>query len=385
MHAAEARTKADPNATACRYASNRPYDQERSFITLNARSYKISGRQLPRAASRPIDIVHPRPTFIAMRPSSSTRKVERSGERSPSRESRGERSTHSDGDNGDTPENGAVASVISNESPGESNQSTLGTDESMPDATHETRPPPPGQSHERRRDPLLAAICHDLRAPLAAVTMGANFVLQTMPESDEAVRSRRVLQAILRSCKQMERLVRDFGDLSEIESHSLELRLEEHDAGKLLEMAAEAARASATDRKVTITTMLDDGPSIFCCDRDRLLRALGHVLDNAVRFSPEGGAVMVSMSIEEREVYFRVTDHGPGLSDETRSHLFDRSWHAKRAGRVGSGLGLAIVQGVLEAHGGRVEVESIPNDRTTFALILPRGVSVGPLAAAMER
>src|SRR5262249_35110372 len=77
---------------------------------------------------------------------------------------------------------------------------------------------------EAARDPLLAAICHDLRAPLAAVTMGANFVLQTVPEEDPASgRSRRVLQAILRSCKQMERIVRDFGDLSEIEGHALAL------------------------------------------------------------------------------------------------------------------------------------------------------------------
>src|SRR6185369_9247371 len=110
------------------------------------------------------------------------------------------------------------------------------------------RNPMPSEEHQKddpreslRDDSLLASICHDLRAPLAAVTMGANFVLQTTPEGEDG-RSRRVLQAILRSCKQMERIVRDFGDLSEIEGDAVYLRLGVHDPGEMLEIAAEAAR-----------------------------------------------------------------------------------------------------------------------------------------------
>ena len=82
----------------------------------------------------------------------------------------------------------------------------------------------PDKEKPKARDQLLAAICHDLRAPLAAVTMGANFVLSTTPEETANTRSRRVLQAMLRSCRQMERLVRDFGDLSEIEANAEKIR-----------------------------------------------------------------------------------------------------------------------------------------------------------------
>ncbi len=225
---------------------------------------------------------------------------------------------------------------------------------------------------ERGRDPLLAAICHDLRAPLAAVTMGANFVLQTTPEDEASGRSRRVLQAILRSCKQMERLVRDFGDLSEIEGDAVELRLGVHDAGLMLEMAVESARQNAHARNIEISLSRSDAPPLVRCDRDRVLRALGHVLDNAVRFSPDGGRIETSVDEVDGKVRFVVTDHGPGLSEETLANLYDRMWHGRRADRVGAGLGLAIVRGFVEAHGGSIDVDSKPSIATTFTLMLPK-------------
>lgn len=224
---------------------------------------------------------------------------------------------------------------------------------------------------ERAKDPLLAAICHDLRAPLAAVTMGANFVLQTTPEDEASGRSRRVLQAILRSCKQMERLVRDFGDLSEIESDALELRMGIHDSGQMLEMAAEAARQNALARNIEIGVRRAEPPPLLRCDRERMLRAIAHVLDNAVRFSPDGGSVSLTEEVRDGDVRISVSDQGPGLSEETLANLYDRTWHAKRAERVGAGLGLAIVKGFLRAHGGRIEIATTPG-ATTFTLVLPR-------------
>ena len=186
------------------------------------------------------------------------------------------------------------------------------------------------------KDPLLAAICHDLRAPIAAVTMGANYVLQTTPENEASGRSRRVLQAILRSCKQMERIVRDFGDLSEIESKALELRLAVQEAGELAAIAAEAARESAAAKNVDVTVAPPETPLLVRCDRERMLRALSHLLDNAIRFAPPNTTVSLAVYDEGAEARFSVTDRGPGLDAETRENLYDRTWHAKRAERVGS-------------------------------------------------
>jgi len=221
------------------------------------------------------------------------------------------------------------------------------------------------------KDPLLAAICHDLRAPLAAVTMGANFVLQTTPRDDASARSVKILEAVLRSCSQMERLIRNLGDLSEIEAGGVTLRVGLHDAGAMLDLTAESFAEAAQARSVVIEVRAPRVPITASCDRERLLRALGHVTDNAVRHAPEGSTVTLSVARGDDDVAFTVTDRGDGLTAELRGHIFDRQWHARRANRAGAGCGLAIARGFLEAHRGGVIVAPDAGGPTTFTLRLP--------------
>jgi len=243
-------------------------------------------------------------------------------------------------------------------------------DANGPNANQEVTLPPSQQ--KRGRDPLLSAICHDLRAPLAAVTMGANFVLQTTQRDDANARSVKILEAMLRSCTQMERLIRNFADLSEIEADSVALRLGLHDAGEMLEIAAEATAEAAVGRSVAIELRKPEGPLTMTTDRDRMLRAVGHVVENAVKLAPAGSTVTLSVSLQGDDVCFAVTDRGPGLTPPVRRNLYDRHWHAKRANRVGAGFGLAIARGFVHAHGGRLTVESRPNVETTFTLCVPK-------------
>lgn len=233
---------------------------------------------------------------------------------------------------------------------------------------------------EEGHDPLLAAVCHDLRAPLAAVMMGAGFVLRTTPEGD--TRARRVLEAMLRSCHQMERLVRDFADLSEIEQGSITLQLGTHDAAELLELAAQAVRPRAAARDVAVDLERPAAPVMLRCDRERVARALEHVLDNAARVAPDGSTVRASVRREGGEVVFQIVDTGPGLSRETMAHLYDRAWHASRPSRSGSGLGLAIVRGFVLAHDGCVDVDSEPGEGAAFSLAFP---AAGPPPSADAR
>ncbi len=221
------------------------------------------------------------------------------------------------------------------------------------------------------RDPLLAAICHDLRAPLAAVTMGANFVLQTLSDDEANARSRKILEAMLRSCTQMERLVRNFADLSEIEGGSVHLRVGMHDAGEMLEIAAEAAGEAARARSLMIEVDKPAQNVVVRCDRERLLRAINHVLENAVKFAPEGSTITLTVGVRDDDVAFGIVDRGPGLSAQVKRNLFDRQFHAKRANRVGAGFGLAIARGFAIAHGGKLTVESRPGT-TTFCITIPK-------------
>jgi signal transduction histidine kinase len=207
--------------------------------------------------------------------------------------------------------------------------------------------------------------------------MGTNFVLQTTPRDDANARSVKILEAMLRSCSQMERLIRNFADLAEIEGDAVALRLGLHDAAEMLELVAEASSETARARAVSLALLKPEQPITFCCDRDRLLRAIGHIVENAVKHAPEGSTVTLSVALRDDLVSFTVVDRGPGLSPQVRKNLYDRHWHAKRANRVGAGFGLAIARGVLAAHQGKMAVESRPNEATTFTLYAPRG---GPQA-----
>lgn len=234
------------------------------------------------------------------------------------------------------------------------------------ETAEQPKPKPPG------RDPLLSAICHDLRAPLAAVTMGANFVLQTLDDGDADARPRKILEAMLRSCAQMERLVRNFADLSEIEGNAVHLRTGTHDAGEMLELAAQAAEDGARARSITIELDRPTTNLHVVCDRERLLRSLHHLIDNAVKHAPEASTITLSVSMRGDDVVFSVLDRGEGLSPQTRRNLFDRHWHAKRANRVGAGFGLAIARGFAQAHRGKLAVDSRPG-QTTFSIAIPKG------------
>jgi signal transduction histidine kinase len=215
--------------------------------------------------------------------------------------------------------------------------------------------------------------------------MGANFVLQTTPNDEQNARSRRILEAMLRSCAQMERLVRNFADLSEIEGGAVNLRLGLHDVGEMLDIAAEAARESARLRSVEIVVNKPDQRVAMCCDRDRVVRALGHLVDNAVKAAPEGSAVTLALTERGEDVELSVTDHGAGLAPQVRRNLFDREWHAKRANRVGAGFGLAIARGFAIAHGGKLHVDSRAS-ATSFTLVLPKaGPAEAVPAAARSR
>ena len=222
------------------------------------------------------------------------------------------------------------------------------------------------------KDPLLSAICHDLRAPLAAVTMGANFVLQTTLKEDANARSVKILEAMLRSCTQMERLIRNLSEVAEIEGAGVILRVAQHDAAELVDTTADSVSEAASARSVTIEVQKPEAPIPLGCDRERLLRALGQITENAVRHAPASSTVTLAVRLQGENVEIAVTDRGPGLAPELRDHLYDRRWHARRSNRSGPGNGLAIARGYVEAHHGEVRVASPPEGPTTFTLVVPR-------------
>jgi signal transduction histidine kinase len=219
------------------------------------------------------------------------------------------------------------------------------------------------------KDQFVATVSHDFRSPLAIILS----VLQTLradPEMKPDVR-REFLARAERQCKRLGALVNDLLDLARIENR--ESVFEQQSLSEVVDECAENARAAFENRSVSLRVENGSQPVLADIDRGLVVRALTNLLDNALKFTPQGGRVTVTLRGGDGEGSIVVSDTGPGIPEEEREHLFERFYQGRHGQSLGSGsgLGLAIVAGVARQHGGRVSVTSAPDAGATFDLRLP--------------
>lgn len=218
------------------------------------------------------------------------------------------------------------------------------------------------------RDEILAIVSHDLRNPVGLISMSADLLLS---DSYPAEKRRRQAEVIKRSATRMNRLIEDLLDVSVIEAGRLSLKRDTIDTVSLAREACETIEQIAGRKAIRSECSIPESlPSLYA-DRDRLLQLLGNLIGNAVKFTAEGGLVSLRVAAHENEVEFVVSDTGPGIPEAHREHIFDRFWQAKHTARTGAGLGLAIAKGIVEAHGGRIAVESEVGHGSAFHFVLP--------------
>lgn len=219
----------------------------------------------------------------------------------------------------------------------------------------------------RAREEVVGVVSHDLRNPLATVASAAELLLELdFPEE----KRNEHLRAIARSAERMRSLVGDLLDVNRIEAGGLAVDPRPVPARDLLDDAAEVARDLVGDRDLEVKRRVDGELPEVRADRDRVRQVFSNLVGNAVRFTPPGGRITLRARREGHTVVCGVDDTGPGIPEEEREHLFDRFWKRDRSEREGAGLGLAIVQGIVEAHGGRVWVESQPGEGARFRFTL---------------
>jgi PAS domain S-box-containing protein len=220
------------------------------------------------------------------------------------------------------------------------------------------------------REQTLAVVSHDLRNPLGSVSAAAELLLEVpLPEE----RRRQQLETIRRSAERMNRLIQDLLDIARIDAGGLSVRPEICHVPPLLREAADLVALRAGDSDVTLAVECDgeDMPRVRA-DHDRVLQVLTNLLVNGVRHTPPGGRVTLSCGgREDGMVILEVADTGSGIPEHDREHLFERFWRPDGADAQGAGLGLAIVKGIVEAHGGRVWVESETGQGSIFRFTLP--------------
>ncbi len=220
------------------------------------------------------------------------------------------------------------------------------------------------------KNDLVATVAHEFRTPLTSLRMAIHLCVEGAvgPVTEQQLD---LLTAAREDCERLQRIVDDLLDLARIRAGLLELSPGPLDVSTLLEQALAGVRSAAEQAGVKLSTHVEAGSETLVADKERLGLALQNLLSNAIRHSPNGGTVSLTAAGDEDGIRFSVKDTGEGIAPEYLPRLFDRFFRVP-GGRGGSaGLGLSIVKDVAEAHGGRVGVESVPGNGSTFWLTIP--------------
>ncbi len=224
------------------------------------------------------------------------------------------------------------------------------------------------QETVRAREEVVAIVSHDLKNPLNAILMSAGLLRRSTTDS---ARVTQLADAIERSVHRMRSLVRDLLDLARLEAGRFTLDRQSHAVGPLAAEALALLQPLAQQKGLNLEA--DTAPAAAAralCDRERVLQVFSNLLGNAISFTPQGGRVAVKARVIGSEVVFSVADTGPGIPPEEQRLVFERFWKS-RSSWQSTGLGLSIAKGVVEAHGGRIWVESRPGEGAVFRFTLP--------------
>jgi chemotaxis family two-component system sensor kinase Cph1 len=225
----------------------------------------------------------------------------------------------------------------------------------------------------RVRDDLVAVVSHDLKNPLAAVQMHAALILKVLipEESGPWRRIQNSAERIQRSTEKMNTLIQDLLDLAKIEAGRFSITPRPELIESLVEECVEILGPLAEQKRIQLIQKISAPHRSVLVDRERIFQVLSNIIGNAIKFTPEGGSIELSTDSNGARVTFAIRDTGPGIDPEQLSHLFNRYWQARKTAHAGTGLGLYIAKGIVEAHKGRIWVESQKGLGSTFSFTLP--------------
>lgn len=225
---------------------------------------------------------------------------------------------------------------------------------------------------ERLRQEVVAMITHDLRTPLATVSnifdfLGRGDFGKLSEKGDKYVDSG------VRNINRMMTLVNDLLDIEKLKSGSIDLEVRAVNLADALRNCAGLYLALGAEDGIDVVVDSEDDDIKVLADEEKLSRLLNNLVANAVKFSPRGGTVKISLSRRDGGAIISVSDQGPGIPDGVIDRVFERFFQVQKSSRkgLGSGLGLAIVKAIADAHGFRVWAESAEGEGSTFKLLIP--------------
>jgi PAS domain S-box-containing protein len=224
---------------------------------------------------------------------------------------------------------------------------------------------------DRRKDEFLAMLAHELRNPLAPIGTAAQLLML----SSDPARTRAVGEVIGRQVRHMTELVDDLLDVSRVTRGLVQLEIETINLKEVINGAIEQVRSLIDARRHALRTRLAAADVWVEGDRTRLVQIFANLLNNAAKYTPDGGEVDLDLEVEGKGAVVHVRDNGQGIENRLLPHIFDLFTQAERSpdrAQGGLGIGLALVRSLVSLHGGSISVASEGRDRgATFTVRLP--------------
>jgi two-component system, OmpR family, sensor histidine kinase KdpD len=232
---------------------------------------------------------------------------------------------------------------------------------------------------EKLSKALLNSISHELRTPISAITAAASAMTELKGDDPQALH-KELAGEIQESASRLNRLVSNLLDMTRLESGAVKPRLDWCDVSDLINVALRHNEKELSGHPVKVS--LPQPLPLVRMDFVLIEQVLVNLLLNAAAYTPAGTPVEITVSVNGEEMTISVSDHGPGLPPETLGHVFEKFYRVPGAPAGGTGLGLSIVKGLVEAHGGRVEVRNRPGGGAEFTIHLPLQASPEPALEA---
>lgn len=225
------------------------------------------------------------------------------------------------------------------------------------------------------KEQMLAIVSHDIKNPLSAIQLEAQMLLRAVARSGKSILAEEVkIQAnrILKTTDRMKVLISDLLDKNKSANGLTQISKHNVSVTRLIQDVLDSIRPLIQEKEILIRSSIPHGFHISL-DRNKMFQVFCNLVTNAIKFTPAGGTIQISMEEEELEYVFSVDDSGPGLKDHDIHHVFEKYWSAGTPDS-GTGLGLFICKTIVEAHGGQIFVENLPGNGARFRFTVPKNI-----------
>ncbi len=225
------------------------------------------------------------------------------------------------------------------------------------------------------KEQMLAIVSHDIKNPLCAIQLEAQMLIRATERSGKSLLAEEVkIQAnrILKTTDRLKNLIFDLLDKNKSENGLSHVSKTKIEAMRLLQEVLDSMRPLIQEKDINLTTMLP-AEAIMCLDRNKMFQVFSNLVNNAIKFTPPGGSIDISMEEHDHDFIFSVDDSGPGLKDKELNKVFEKYWTGNTTDCAGTGLGLFICKTIIEAHGGHIFVENRPGGKgARFRFTIPK-------------